>query len=287
MLHLDQEIKRDKFSHSSFRIAILSFNFMYNSANFLIVRGGEEMKKIGVVIGLLVMIVMSGCVKQPEIPKYHFNKSDRIGYVIEPSGNVYHSHMGTTIFNNYDQELSYSWTLEKDIQKALGKNVKRSMINLRKHGISSNDIKDMIVAENGKWVVKKEASYKKLFNELHLKAVLLVSQEDTYVSTGRDPIVMKSSGIASHSLLGLDRYFAVSAYQYNLYLLKPDAVVRVDNVQRSEIIYDTLLTEFQEKSGFKKPVDDEKMTQKELNSVKKKVIQYIDEGAAATNQHIK
>jgi len=245
------------------------------------------MKKIGVVIGLLVMIVMSGCVKQPEIPKYHFNKSDRIGYVIEPSGNVYHSHMGTTIFNNYDQELSYSWTLEKDIQKALGKNVKRSMINLRKHGISSNDIKDMIVAENGKWVVKKEASYKKLFNELHLKAVLLVSQEDTYVSTGRDPIVMKSSGIASHSLLGLDRYFAVSAYQYNLYLLKPDAVVRVDNVQRSEIIYDTLLTEFQEKSGFKKPVDDEKMTQKELNSVKKKVIQYIDEGAAATNQHIK
>jgi hypothetical protein len=242
--------------------------------------------KISIILSVVILL-LSGCVKQPDIPTYHLKNSDKVGYIIQPSGDVYHGHMGTTIFNNMEKTYAYKWELEKNIQRSLAKNVHKKMINLSKYNIKYSDIKDMIVAKDGQWTIGKRDQYNRLLNKLHLKAILLINQETTYVFTGRDPIVMNTSGFASHHLIGLKRYFAVSAYDFNLYLLKPKAVIRVKEVLKSEMIYDSLITSSQGKSGFKKPEDIDNITKEELEVVRKKVIQLIDDSTKSIDKYLK
>lgn len=235
----------------------------------------------------IIALLLSGCVKQPDIPTYHLKNNDKIGYIIQPSGDVSHAHMGTTIFNNLEKTYNYNWELEKNIQKSLAKNVHKKMINLSKYHIKYTDIKDMIIAKDGQWVIAKKNQYNRLLNKLHLRAILVINQETTYVITGRDPIVMNASGLASHNFIGLKRYFAVSAYDFNLYLLQPKAVIKDKEVIKSEIIYDSMITSFQEKSGFKKPKDIDNITKEELETVRKKVIQLIDNGTKSIDKYLK
>jgi len=245
------------------------------------------MKKISIIVVGIVILLLNGCVKQPDIPKYHLNNSDKIGYVIQPSGDVFHSHMGTTIFNNIEKTYKYNWELEKNIQKSLAKNVHKKLVNLSAYNIKYSDVKDLIVAKDGQWVIAKKDQYHTLLNKLNLKAILLINQEATYVVTGRDPIVMNASGLASHSFIGLKRYFAVSAYDFNLYLLEPKAVINVEEAVKVEMIYDSLRASFQEKSGFKKPNDIDNMTKAELEVVRKKVVQMIDNSTKSINKYLK
>ena len=191
------------------------------------------MKKLGVGLLLSILMLFSGCITQPKVPEYTINQVDKIGYIIEESGDVYHGHMGTTVFNNFEKSYAYNWHLENEIESLIKKNVKRDVISLREKGVTFAEVEDLIVAEEGKWVIKKSEAYQKLKNELGLKALLIIHQNDTYVFTGRDPVFMQRSGLASHHLLGLKRYFAVSAYNCDLYLLNPTAVVRQKDVNRA------------------------------------------------------
>jgi len=234
------------------------------------------MKKLGIGLLFVVLVIFTGCIKQPEVPKYTINQVDKIGYIIEESGDVYHAHMGTTIFNNLEKDYAYNWQLEKEIDSLMKENVKRELINLKEKGISFSDVDKLIVAEDGKWVIKNKEAYTKLKNGLGLKAVLVIHQTGTYVQTGRDPILMKRSGLASHNLFGLKRYFAVSAYDNDLYLLNPVAIVRQPDVERASVIYDTVMSSFQERSGFEKPKDIENITKDELVKVREKIVDLLD-----------
>jgi len=234
------------------------------------------MKRINVAILFVALLLFTGCINQPKVPKYNIVPSDKVGYIIESSAEVSHGHMGTTIFTNFEKNCPVNWHLENVIDEQLHNNVKREFINLKDKGIALSDITDMIMAEDGKWVLKNENIYKKLREELGLKAILVIQQRETYIETGRDPIVMSKSGIASHNFLGLKRYYAVSAYSTKLYLLKPIAVIPQKFVAKTNIIYDNVLTSFQEKSGFTKPMDNENITANELLSVKDDVVKILD-----------
>lgn len=245
------------------------------------------MRKISLFIGTSILLLITGCVNQPDIPEYHLNKNDKIGYIVESSGDVYHAHMGTTIFNNMEKTYKYNWKLEKSIKDSLEKNVHRKLINLSKYNIKYSDIKDMIIAKDGKWIISKKDAYKKLLNKLHLKGVILATQETTYVVTGRDPIVMKKSGLASHNFIGLKRYFAVSAYDFNLYLLQPKAVIRVKESLKSEMIYDSLITSSQGSSGFRKPENIDNITQNEMKTVRERVVKLINDGITNIDKYLR
>ena len=214
----------------------------------------KKLKTTNILLCICVF-VLSGCVQQPVVPEHHLKPQDRVGYIIQPSGKVNHTHMGTTIFNNMEKKYNYDWKLEKDIQKSIEENIKYHMVNLSTYGIKYFDVKDMIVAKDGKWVIGKQNLYDKLLSKLHLSAVLVIGQDTTSIITGLSPIFVESSGLASIHFLGLKRYFAVSAYNFELYWLKPKSVVSMKDLTKSTIIYDSLLTSAQKNSGFNQPKD--------------------------------
>jgi len=232
-------------------------------------------KKNSIYLWMMVFIFLTGCVEQPKIPKYHISKNDKIGYIIQPSGNVHHSHMGTTVFNNIEKTYKYNWHLEKNVKKGLEQNINKKLINLSKYNIKFSDVKDMMIFKNGQWIIQNKIQYNQLLNKLHLRAVILVGENTTYIETGRSPIVMNTSGLASSNFIGLKRYFAVSAYDFNLYLLQPKAIIEVKDITKSEMIYDSVFADIQKATAFKEAEDIENITKEEFSIVHKSIIQLI------------
>jgi len=241
------------------------------------------MKKL--IINLLVLLVLVGCTSQPKIPQYHINKNDKIGYVIQPSKSILHQHIGTTVFNNLEKNYDYNWHLEQDLEKSLLKNVHANLVNLKKYNITSSDIKDMIIAKNGKWVVVKNDIYQKLFQQLHLKAVIVINEKTQYA--GEKYIPFSQSGIYSKHVLGLKEYRAVCAYTPDLYLLQPEAVIHIENEDNTKIIYNSIYDSYKKESGFEKPNDIDNLTSDELLPVKKNIIKQFSSSVKDINKYLK
>lgn len=235
----------------------------------------------------LTVVFFTGCINQPDVPKYTINKTDRIGYIIEMSDKTGHTHIGTTIFNNMEKTYEYDFKLHQEIDNALNKNVKTELINLTKHGYKSQDLLDIIVAKDDKWVVNKSDIYKKLIKELNLKAVVFIKGGPTTFYMYPTTWEVSASGLVSQNVFGLKRYSSILTARSSIYLLKPVGKIIVNNHPYMTIIYDSVMTSFQEKSAFKLPNDIENLSKEELKPMHKMNLFHVDLLINQTKSHLK
>ncbi len=228
--------------------------------------------------------IFTGCaVQKPDVPKYNVKKTDKIGYFIKSNDKMLHTHVGTTVFNNFEKK--YPKQLDKKlVENLLKENIGVELVDLSK--FKYEDIKNLIVAKDKNWMITDEELYSKFAKELNLKAILLVEETRTVAQAGMYFYEAKSSGLLTSSLLGMHRYFAISGFDYSLYLLNPIGEVKIDNVQKFKIIYDPMLSRYQEESGFKKIKSFKKISKEELSILEKNTIKLTKENISKINDYL-
>ena len=139
---------------------------------------------------------------------------------------------------------------------------------MSKHSYSYEILNELIKAEDDKWIINKRDIYNQL-NELGIKAVVLIKDKPGFIYMHPFSFHPKGSGLVSHHFIGIKRYFNVLSMVSDIYLLNPKAKINAVSNTYFNIIYDPMISSFEEKSGFKVPKDIENITEEEFSPVKK------------------
>lgn len=244
------------------------------------------------IVLMLTLLLLTGCVKQPDIPAYTISKSSKVGYLIQVKQFPIHTHIGTTIFNNFSKVYKYDWKMGSYIEHKLITKLSSvrhlKPINLSNFGFTAEDLNDMIIVSNGKWIVnpEKEAVYNRL-TKMNIKA-LVVIYDDQKIATlecgafGCTPHYAKGYGVFTRSILNLNSYMAATAFYTKLYLIKPPVDLSENIQSRNENQMPAIATSFTSEKdkkaiGFKEPKDFYNLTRQEMAPFEFTVKNYINE----------
>ncbi len=219
-----------------------------------------------IVLYIFFIIFISGCATKPIIKPYTILPQDKVGYIIKTNKNMLHTHIGTTVFNNYVQKYPKLVT-SSDIESLLKNNFNANLVKI--DSISYNDLKNLISNKNHKWIINNKELYQKLITDLRLKAVLLIKEKPVYISLGTQGFNTDSSGLFSYSFMGLDMYFVVSGFDYSLYLLSPVGINTV-KIKQYKIVYHSF---GKKNKNILKIKDLKHLSQDELNTIKKVILE--------------
>lgn len=189
--------------------------------------------------------VLSGCsgLKPPApVPSYSLAPGARVGVFVQIRKNPTHTHIGTTVFNNFSNSMPYEWDLHEQVERVLVSGLKSKnleVINLRDEGkLSAADLSSLIVARDDLWVpgVGKESIVSKL-RDMDLAAVVFVRETESLAALecagGPCSVFMTPGhGLFTRSFMGLTRRYAVAAFETNLYVL--DTYVDVATCQEMQ-----------------------------------------------------
>lgn len=238
---------------------------------------------------LIAASLIAGCATAPPLPKIESSRGDRIGLLVEAGDSPSHTHIGTTVFNNFTKKYPYHWNLSADVTRKIEHSVRSAgftVVDLRKEGINYAEISGLIQSAGEKWQIAsgKEETIRRLREQLQLKALLVI--KETRVMTALEcaggPCSERyadSSGLYTRSFFGLTRYNAVAAYQWNVFVLDPVAdVAKADPLRMMLRMPATPL------SGFKDPADFENLTEAEFAPVRDAILRFAE---LASNEAVK
>lgn len=239
------------------------------------------MKKIVLVLALL----MSACatVYVPPVPQYNTPAKGKIGVYIDTSDTIKHSHIGTTIFNNFNSEYEYDWRMEDTIFELVKQELAKSnsaieVVNLKQlDGVKYDGLN--LVGISGKTWAFSEGSeeMRKSLVDNGVYAVISISETPTLAllncgQYGCSEFYSQGQGLFTRSFLGMDSYHASASYDINIELLTtPVDISMLEDVRE--------LLSFQNKnpkiSGFHAPADFKNITEQEMLPVKANIEAYL------------
>ena len=230
-------------------------------------------------IAMTLVLLVSGCVSAPPLPRIAASRGDRIGVLVEAGDNLTHTHIGTTMMNNFEKEYRYDFHLHQDITRIIEQTVGNAGfvdVDLRAEGFSYKDLVGLVQAKDGQWRITpgKEALARRLHQQLGLKA-LIVLKEDTVLvdlECAGGPCAeryAKHAGLYSRSLLVFTQYRAVAAYRWNVYVLDPVADVALSDPIRSKLRIPAVPL-----AGFKDPADFNNVTEAEFGPVREAILRF-------------
>lgn len=237
--------------------------------------------RITILISIATLFIV-GCATSPPLPKIESTRGDRVGVLIEIGDSPSHTHIGTTIFNDFAKKYPYNWNLSSDVTHAVEQTVRNSgftAVDLRAEGIQYSDVSGLIQASGEKWQIAsgKEDTMRRLRDQLHLKALLIL--KETRVMARNGERYAGASGLYTRSSFGLTSYNAVAAYEWNVFVLDPIAdAAKTDPLRSMLQISETPLL------GFKDPANFENLTEAEFSPVRDAILQFIE---IATTEAIK
>jgi hypothetical protein len=242
----------------------------------------------------LLLLSLTGCITQPDIPTYTINQGDKIGYIIKAEKYPHHTHIGTTIFNNFSKTYNYDWNIQSYLENTFTTKLKGlkniSLVNLKEYNLTNEEISQLIIAKDDKWIVnpEKESLYQKLKMQLNLKAVIVIYDTTKMAhlecsAFGCSDFYSDGYGVFTRSILGMDNYFAATNFFVNAYLLTPVSSLNknfeeINNAQVMELVSGVLTSdEENKKNNFTKPKDFDNWTKEEMSAFKPFIEQYIDD----------
>ncbi len=121
----------------------------------------------------------------PEVTEFQIQPRSKIGVLVEAGEHPVHTHIGTTIFNNFEKTYEDQiWPLKELVEDNLNDSLTNedlfSVVNLDKEGISFEDVHEFIVYKNGEWRVNetKKEIFNKLTVDLGLDAVVVAKEQE-------------------------------------------------------------------------------------------------------------
>ncbi|MCL1962242.1 MAG: hypothetical protein FWG56_10860 [Desulfovibrionaceae bacterium] len=230
---------------------------------------------------LIVTALISGCVTAPPLPKIESSRGDRIGLFVEVGDSPSHTHIGTTVFNNFVKNYSYNWNLGADVTRTVEQTIAGAgftVVDLRKEGLNYAEVSGLIQPVKGGWqiVPGKEGMIRRLREEFRLKALLVVKegQATAALECAGGPCVARyvnNSGLYTHSIFGLTAYLAVAAYRWNVFVLDPVADVAMADPLKTMLQYPSVRL-----FGFKSPVDFKNLTEAEFVPVRDAILKFTE-----------
>ena len=248
-----------------------------------------------VILGLFVTVILSGCAGRfvPPIENVNLPKQGKIGIHLAMPEHPKHTHIGTTIFNNFVKDYEYNWQLKEEVfqnlKKQIETNTSYKVVDLSYLEIESPQQLNFVGVEKKKWVFSQsnQELKQKLLDD-GITAVLAISGQRTLAELncsqyGCSEHYSEGYGLFTRSFLGMDRYYASSSFFISAELLtQPIDLGLLDGMWES--------SQFQRKNKlideFKSPKDFKALTQEELAPVKSEILVYFDEIAGHMSNYL-
>lgn len=243
---------------------------------------------------VFMAIVVAGCASTyvPPTTGYKAPQQSKIGVLVVAKENPSHTHVGTTIFNNFSKEYEYDWQLKENIFKIFEDKIESGttydvvdISNL----VSESDTLTFVDVVNKEWVFnEKSASTREKLIAEGITAVVIIKETSTLAAMecgmyGCSEHYSQGYGLFTRSFLGLDNYMASASFAISIETIdKPVDITRLEHVKETQ----TYLAKHKPLEDFADPADFENMTEEELAPVKAALIEYFDNLAGMTRQFL-
>ena len=177
------------------------------------------------------VVLLSGCATVPPAPSFQLSSGDRVGIIVDVGEGPAHTHVGTTIFNNFTKQCDYDWGLEAAIVESFTRSLSASgfeVVDLKAQGYSHAQLTALVDAKNGGWAVSPERDeiVSQLLETENLRSVVVIGEDRVLAALecgafGCVDRAMDAPGVFTRSILGLTGYTAVAAIDMNVYVLEP------------------------------------------------------------------
>lgn len=182
----------------------------------------------------LIMLLLNGCVgiKVPDVPDYSFMPTDKIGLIVfANSSGPTHTHVGTTIFNNYTNNYNIDWDIQAAITEHFIEGVEHiapiEVVNLSQQ---MDRYSGLVTITDDKWQLSliKQAEVNQLLDDgikavvsiTEIPKVLVASECSAFGCTER---YANGYGLFSRGMIGFDTFMKVNSFAVNVELLEPPA----------------------------------------------------------------
>ncbi|WP_371189215.1 hypothetical protein [Thalassotalea maritima] len=246
------------------------------------------------IISLFVVIFISGCaqVYVPPIPDYSVSKQGKIAIYVQTKNNPTHTHIGTTIFNNFEKAYPFSWNMQRSIVDSFTDELQGKL------GYQVVDISDDTLAtkltnfveiKNKQWqFTQNSAQHRNFLIEQGYEAVIVIRESPSLASLecsqyGCNEFYSQGVGLFTRSFLGMDRYHASASYDISIELL----TLPIELTQLNEF---RAMTQWQRKNklvdSFNDPKVFDDITEQELKPIQDEILNYFTELAQLTGSYM-
>jgi hypothetical protein len=163
-------------------------------------------------------------------------------------------------------------------------------VDVRAEGVRAAELTELIRLRFGNWLIRDDATLRRLRDRLGLKALLVVKEgRVTALSEAPSGAGGDVGWVGYAEATGLFTrdswrvaYFAVAAYHWNVYCFDPPADLALARPLRSMLEVPSIRLQ-----KFARPVDFENLTEHELEPVRRQVLMFIDQTASTAIQCLK
>ena len=217
----------------------------------------------------------------------------KIGVLVQTSEFPSHTHVGTTIFNNFTKEYKYQWDMQASIFDVYKREIETTtgyvVVNLQDIGISTSTALNFVEIKDKNWAsVKQNSALMSKLKEQGIFAVVSISEVPTLASLecsqyGCSEHYSQGYGLFTRCFFGMDRYMASASFAVSTEIIQPLLDVAMQEDMR-EILH--FSSKNKEVSDFSDPKDFENITEQELNPIKTEILGYMKSVASLTSQYL-
>lgn len=247
------------------------------------------MKIIGIALSLLLLSACAA-VQPPPSPDFQIPTGAKIGLLIHTTDNPTHTHIGTTVFNNFVQQYPYDWNTKTEITSRFEQafqvlpgielvDLTTYQLPVEQYGIAFTQIKDK------QWTPgpNTEQLREKLLSD-NIQIVIQLIEIPTVAlmqcgNMGCTYFRSEGHGLFTRSFLGMSQYIASASYLFRIDVLDPAFSIH----QHPEL---AALNQATSKNmlmrSFRSPAVFKEITEEELEPVKHQILSYIETLAEKT-----
>lgn len=212
----------------------------------------------------------------------------RVGVLIGADDTPTHSHIGTTVFNNFEKPYPGQWAIGAKLRTAMTEALRGrgfEVVDLAASGFRPEEVTGLVVSKSRAWTIEpaKQATQSRL-RQLGLQAVIVTTPLERHVVNlecsqfGCVERHAEGMGLYTRSFLGIDRYAAVPGFDFHVYVLDAPADLASYGQLRS---YSTIAGRIINLTDYASPADHKNLTEAELAPVRTAIEQRIAELSAA------
>ena len=181
----------------------------------MLIKLTRRIAAIGITLGGL-----AGCAAlspPPDLPTYAVAPGARVGVLLAINPAAAHEHVGTTVFNNFNEEQRFPWSLPDRVHANFVQALQRAgyePVELDPAKFKAEVLARLMVRNNGQWAVAADRAqdFAALRQELHLSALIVAYSTPTLVSRectqyGCTDRVAQNSGLFTRSMLFATTWF--------------------------------------------------------------------------------
>lgn len=237
-----------------------------------------------VLLALALSLLLSACATTyvPPTPSLNLPTKTKIGVLVVAGDSVNHSHIGTTIFNNFNTSYPFQWQMANGIFDTLKAQLERperfEVVDLSKWNrmplqpLNFVEVRD----QNWQFTMEQDLLRKRLLAE-GIQVVISVYETPSlaYLECGNygcNEFYSQGYGLFTRSFLGMDNYFSSAAFAISVETIhQPVDLTLMPKLDS--------LTHYQSKhkmlDDFKDPKDFQNITASEMEPVRQSILDYF------------